>query len=270
MSTPQLANTDVTANTEANAPSAPPPPPLSQRSADGWSIRTASTTAGVGLLLMSAFAVFGKVVVIDGLVTPGNATQTAHDILASEGLFRLGIASLILVIALDVVVACALFRVFSPVNKSLSIAGAAMRLVYSAVFMVAIAQLPGVLRLLTDEGNRAVFSAEQLNAQASLGLVAFTDIWYVSQFLFGLHLLIEGYLADRSGYVPRVLGVLLAIAGLGYAADSLGATLSSGTWTPISAFTFLGEFLLALWLLIRARNIETNATRLRGETAGVS
>jgi hypothetical protein len=219
---------------------------------------------------MVPFAVFGKFVALDGLVTEGNAAQTAQDILASEGLFRLGIASLILVIALDVVVACALFRVFSPVNKGLSIIAAAMRLVYAGVFMVAIAQLPGVLGLLTDEGNRAVFSAEQLNAQASLGLAAFTDIWYVSQLLFGVHLFVEGYLAYRSGYIPRVLAVLLAIAGLGYAADSLGATLSSGSWTAISSFTFLGEFLLSLWLLIRARSIATNATRLRGETATVS
>ena len=190
-----------------------------------------------------------------------DATRTAHDILASEGLFRLGIVSLILVIALDVMIACALYRVFSPVNKSLSIIAAAMRLVYSAVFMVAIAQLPGVLRLLTDDSSRAVYGADEVNLQASLGLAAFTDIWYVSQFLFGLHLLVEGYLAYRSGYVPRPLGALLAIAGLGYATDSLGSVLSHGSWTPVSSFTFLGEFLLALWLLIRAPRIAATASR---------
>jgi hypothetical protein len=238
------------------------PAPETPRPADGRSIRAASTTAGVGLLLMSAFAGFGKFVALDGLVTPGDARQTANDILASEGLFRLGIVSLILVIALDVVVACALYRVFSPVNKSLSIVAAAMRLVYSAVFMVAIAQLPGVLRLLTDDSSRAVFGADEVNLQASLGLAAFTDIWYVSQFLFGLHLLVEGYLAYRSGYVPRPLGALLAIAGLGYATDSLGSVLSHGSWTPVSSVTFIGEFLLALWLLIRARRIAATASRV--------
>jgi hypothetical protein len=211
---------------------------------------------------MSGVAVFGKFVAIDGLVTPGNPTQTAQDIVASEGLFRLGIVSMILVIALDVVIACALYRVFSPVNKSLSTVAAAMRLVYSAVFMVAIAQLPGVLRLLTDDTNRAVLGADQVNLEASLGLAAFTDIWYVSQFLFGLHLLVEGYLAYRSGFVPRPIGALLAIAGLGYATDSLGATLSQGSWTPVSSFTFLGEFLLALWLVIRARRVAATAARV--------
>ena len=126
---------------------------------------------------------------------------------------------------------------------------------YAGVFMVAIGQLVGVVRLLSDDASRAVLDGDVLNAQAMLGITAFYDIWYVGQFLFGLHLLLLGYLAYRSGYVPRVLGVLLAIAGLGYAADSLGTVLSQGSWTAVSSFTFIGEFLLALWLVIRARRI---------------
>jgi hypothetical protein len=97
------------------------------------------------------------------------------------------------------------------------------------------------------------------------GFTAFNDIWYVGQSLFGLHLLLIGYLAYRSGYVPRLLGALIAISGLGYAADSLGAVLSSGSWTDISAFTFIGEFLLALWLLIRARSIAVSTSALDEE-----
>lgn len=233
-----------------------------QRSPLQWSVRNASLTAGIALLLMSVVAIFGKVVVVDGLVTEGDAAATAADIAASAGMFRLGIASLIVVIALDVVVAWALYRVFSPVNPSLSMLAAIMRLVYSAVFMVAIGQLLGVIRLLSDEGTAAVLGADQVQVQAMQGMTSFSDIWYVSQFLFGLHLLLLGYLAYRSGYIPRVLGVLLLISGLGYATDSFGAVLSAGPWTDISAFTFLGEFLLALWLVIRARRIAVGANEL--------
>ncbi|MDQ1625400.1 MAG: hypothetical protein QOJ49_898, partial [Actinomycetota bacterium] len=71
------------------------------RIAPARAIGRASLLAGVGLLLMSALAAFGKVVVLDGLVTPGDAAQTAKDIGANEGLFRLGIASLVMVIAID-------------------------------------------------------------------------------------------------------------------------------------------------------------------------
>ena len=245
-------------------------PPAGRRLTAGWSVRRASITAGVALLLMSAVAIFGNFVAVDGLVTEGNAAQTAQDIRASEGLFRLGIVSMVVVIALDVVIAWALYRVFSPVNKSVSILAAALRLVYSGVFMVAIAQLVGVARLLSNDTNAAVFGADQVDAQALVGITAFNDIWYVGQFLFGLHLLLIGYLAYRSGYVPRVLGGLLAISGLVYAADSLGAVLSQGSWTDISSFTFIGEFLLALWLVIRARRSALSTSALDEEPLAVA
>ena len=85
------------------------------------SIRNGSLTAGIALLLISALAGFGYFVAVKGLVTPGNAAQTAKDITESQGLFRLGIVSLYLVIPLDIVIAWALYRVFSPVSKSLSL-----------------------------------------------------------------------------------------------------------------------------------------------------
>jgi hypothetical protein len=242
----------------------------SRRRSAQWPIRTASITAGVALLLMAVVAILGNVVVVDGLVTEGNATQTAADIMASAGLFRLGIVSLVVVVALDVVVAWALYRVFSPVNKSLSLLAMALRLVYSGVFLVAIGQLLGVIRLLSNDGYLTVFGADQVNAQAMMGIAAFNDVWYVGQFLFGLHLLLIGYLAYRSGYVPKLLGALITISGLGYTADSLGAVLSQGSWTDISAFTFIGEFLLALWLVIRARRIAESSSALDEEPLAVA
>lgn len=239
--------------------------PASRQPGAHWSIRNASVTAGAALLLMAVLAIFGNVVAVDGLVTEGDAAQTTANIIAAQGLLRLGIVSLIVVVALDVMVAWALYRVFSPVNRSLSMLAAAFRLVYSGVFMVAIGQLVGVIRLLSDDGNIALLGADQLNAQVMVGITAFNDIWYVGQFLFALHLLLIGYLAYRAGYVPRVLGILLAISGLGYATDSLGAVLSEGPWTDVSSFTFIGEFLLAIWLVIRARRIAVSATALEAD-----
>jgi Domain of unknown function (DUF4386) len=206
----------------------------------GASVRTASLTAGAGLLLMAALSVFGNFVAIAGLVTKGDAARTAKDITASESLFRLGILSMLIVVALDVVVACALYRVFSPVSKSGSMLAAALRLAYAGVFMVAIGQLLGVLRLLGNDGYLSVFGSDQLHAEALLGINAFTDLWHASLLLFHLHLhlLVIGYLAYRSNYVPKFLSVLVAIAGLGYATDTVGAVLSRGTWTGVSSFTF--------------------------------
>jgi hypothetical protein len=77
----------------------------------------------------------------------------------------------------------------------------------------------------------------------------------VSLVLFGTHLLLIGYLIYRSGFAPKLLGVLVALAGAGYLVDSVDALLFSGYTANIGAFTFVGEFLLMLWLLIKGRTI---------------
>ncbi len=219
------------------------------------SIRGASIVAGAGILLMSVLAGFGNFIALEGLVTPGNSAQTAGDILESGGLFRLGIVAMFLVVALDVVVAWALYRVFSPASRSISMLAAWFRMAYAAVYLVAIGQLVGVLRLLGGDEYLEVFSRDQLQAHALLGINSFGDVWRAGLFLFGVHLLIIGYLAYRSGYVPRLLGVLLALAGLGYVVDTVGTLISDGAWVDVSLFTFIGEFLLALWLVIRGRRL---------------
>lgn len=206
-------------------------------------------------MLMAALAGFGNLVVVEGLVTSGDAAKTADDILASNGAFRLGVASLYLVVVLDVVVAWALFRVFSPVSTDIARLAAWFRLAYAGVLAVAVSQLAGIPDLLNSEGSSAVFTAEELQGQVLLKTTTFDDIWMAGLILFGVHLLLVGYLAYKSGYVPRVLGVLLVIAGAGYAFDSLVTVLSGGSPFAISTVTFLGEFLLGLWLLIRGRRI---------------
>jgi hypothetical protein len=245
------------------------PPALPRLQADR-SVRSSSINAGAGLLLMSALAGFGDLVALEGLVTQGNAAQTAEDIMASEGMFRLGIASLFLAVILDVVVAWALFGVFRPVNAGISMLAAWLRLVYAGVFMVAISELVGALRLLDHEEYLGVFNADQLHAQALLRIGAFTDIWDAGLILFGLHLLVIGYLAYRSGYVPKILGVLLGIAGFGYGFDSLNAVLSQGPSTRISTFTFVGEFLLALWLVMWGRRITLSGSGLHQDPVAVA
>ena len=225
-----------------------------------WSIRSAGVAAGVAILGMSVFSAIGIFAAVEGLVTPGDAAKTAEDILASVGLFRLGIVSLFLVIALDVVAAWGLYRVFSPVSKSISLLAAWFRLAYASVFLVAITQLVGSLRMLGDDDSLTAFSVDQRHAQALAGIEAFHDIWSAGLFLFGLHLAILGYLAYRSGYVPRFLGVLLVIAGLGYVVDTVGGVLTGGSWTDVGTVTFLGEFLLALWLVIRGRRLTSSAS----------
>jgi Domain of unknown function (DUF4386) len=224
------------------------------------SIRRASLVAGVGILVIAGLAVFGEVFVVEGLVTPGDAARTARDVMASEGLFRLGVLSLYLVGILDVVVAWALFRVFTPVNEGISRLAAWFRLAYAGVFMVALGQLAGIPHLLSSAGYSSAFGTERVQAEALLRAETSHDIWMAGLVLFGAHLLLLGSLAYRSAYVPKILGVLLAVAGFGYVFDTFGEVLAEGA-PSISTVTFLGEFLLAVWLVIRSRHISSAATQ---------
>lgn len=94
----------------------------------------------------------------------------------------------------------------------------------------------------------------QVQAEVMMRVDSFYMVWMAALMLFGLHLLLVGVLAYRSGHVPRALGVLLVIAGVGYAYDTVG-TLMVQDAPIISTFTFVGEFLLALWLLVRGSRL---------------
>ena len=212
-------------------------------------LRTASVTAGVALALIAVVAPLCAFGVIDTLVTPGDAAQTVQNIAESQSLFRWGIAGLILVVILDIVVAVALLTLFRPVNRSVSIMAAAFRLVYAAVYLVAIIQLVLALGLLGDP------------AVAMRAIDAYDTIWHVGLVLCGVHLLLIGYLAYRSGYMAKVFGILLVVAGIGYAVDAFGAVLVPGYALDISRFTFVGEAALIFWLLIKGSRKDYN----RGE-----
>jgi len=216
--------------------------------------RKAAIAAGLGLLLMIIPAIFANFVVVQNLLVPGDASATAANILANELQFRLGILSFIIVIILDVVVAWALYVFFKPVNKSLSLLTAWFRLVYSAIFAVALFDLLNALRLVSDADYSALFETDQLHSQVMLSLNAYSDGWTLGLIFFGLHLVLLGYLVFKSGFMPKVLGILVIIAGAGYLIDSFGGLLLPDFGLAIGQFTFIGELLLALWLLIKGLN----------------
>jgi hypothetical protein len=222
------------------------------------SLRKAAIVAGLGLLFMMVFAVFANFSVFPKLIVPGDAAATANNIVASEGLFRAGIFSFIIVAILDLVVALALYVLLKPVHKSLSLLAALFRLVYATIFGVALTNYFNALLLLSGADYLAGFETAQLQAQVMLFLNAFSDGWNIGYVFFGLHLFFLGYLVFKSSRVlfksvniPRILGVLLIIASLGYLFDSIGKILLPSYDLDIALYTFIGEFLFMLWLLIK-------------------
>jgi hypothetical protein len=208
--------------------------------------RQGAIAAGVGLLLMIIPPIFARFV-IEGTIVAGDAAATANNILANELQFRLAILGFIVVVVLDVIVSWGLYLFFEPVNRNVSLLAAWLRLLYTAVFAVAIFNLGHAVSIL----HTGVLEMDQLQAQALLSLSAFNNGWDLSLAIFGLHLILVGYLALKADYVPKILGILVVICGLGYAFDAVAGLLFPDFGVTVSLVTFIGEVLLGLWLAIK-------------------
>ena len=253
--------------------------PDQERSTEYHRSSTTETSVGrasvIALLLMTVLAVFANFVVLDGLITPGDATTTATAVLGAETTFRLGTASLFAVAVLDLIVAWALYTVFKPVHVGIALLSAWFRAVFAGIFIVAISQLMSVPQLLGATG--VGFTTEQQYTLALLSIEAFYNIWDGALILVGLHLVLVGYLLYKSeavrsypsGYVPKVLGLLLVLAGFGYVVDSFGRVLFAGYSFEVAVFTFVGEVLLILWLLVYGRRISPAEDGVDEESASV-
>lgn len=227
---------------------------MTNRTAD-ISQRKAAMVAGFGLLIMTITYIFADFFLLRRLIVSGDATETAINIMAAEGLFRLAICSFIFVIILDVLVAWAFYVLLRPVNRSLSLLMAWFRLVYAAIFAFSLVFLVIVLLLLSGADYLTVFGTDQLQAQVMLSINAFRDGWAIGLIFFGFHLAFLGYLVFKSDYIPKILGALLIVAGLSYLIDYFGKFLFLNFDSAISLVMGWGELLFMFWLLLKGGKI---------------
>ena len=101
----------------------------------------------------------------------------------------------------------------------------------------------------------AAFEQNQLQTQVMLSVKHFMLGWELGLVLFGVHLLLIGYLVFKTGYMRKILGILIIVASLGYLIDGFGKILSSNYTMSFSIFTFVGEVILIFWLLIQGRKV---------------
>jgi hypothetical protein len=220
---------------------------------EGLTLRQAALIAGFAYLLSpvttAEFSIMPK------LVIPGNIEQTVQNIVAHGGLFVAAILCYLVTFIEDVVIAWALYVLLAPVNRSLSLLTAWFRLVFAAIALFGWLNLVTVFRLLNTPEYLTSFGSVQLHAQVNLLLNSFRYDWSMSLVIFGIHLVLLGYLIYRSGYIPRIIGILLVIDGLGWVIDSFQPYLYPNTHLGFLFITFFGELVFMLWLLIRGWKI---------------
>jgi hypothetical protein len=201
--------------------------------------------AGFLYLMVAVFSGFAAFV-RSSLIVSGDAAATAGHILASEGLFRFGIVSDLIGQVFHILLVLALYELLKTVNKNQALLMVILGLVPVPIAMLNQLNQFAVLPLLNSADYSQVMFFLNLHNQGVL----------IAQIFWGLWLFPLGYLVFKSGYIPGILGVLLMIAGLGYLMDSFGKFLLPNYDLTISMFTFIGEVLFLLWILIKGVNVE--------------
>lgn len=219
-------------------------------------IQKTARLAGVLYLAIAIISAFGLIYVPSMLIVPGDAATTAHNILTSEVLFRLGFMSNLMTFTINVFVALLLYQLLKPVNKNMAALMVALILVGLGIGMLNELNQFVALLLLRSGESLTTFTTAQLQALAALFLDIYQHGFSIAHIFWGLWLFPLGYLVFKSGFLPKVIGILLLIAGVGYLVDFTLFFLFPGITVKVSEFTFVGEVVLLLWLLIKGVNVQ--------------
>jgi hypothetical protein len=220
---------------------------------------------GFSYIFALAPAVFAEFYVSGRLMVSDNAIATAQNIIAHERLFRLGIASNLLVIATDVLLVTALYVVLERVNRRLALLATFFRLMETTILIVAVLNDFYVLRLLTGASSVTTINSDQLAALARVSMGAHNSAYGVALLLFGFGSPVFCYLWLKSGYIPKPLAVwgLLASVWIGICSfifivfPELTKVITIGYYGgPI----FLFELTIGLWLLIKGLRPRTQTS----------
>jgi hypothetical protein len=222
----------------------------------GASIQTYARIAGALFLVSFVAGGFGEFYAPTTLVVPGDATATAHNLIAHDLLYRLGFLAYLTEAVCDVTLTFLLYVLLRPVHAPLAFLAVLFRMMATTTF--AFAELfyfiPSLL--LGGDVYLKTFSPDQLNTLALLSLNVYGTGGFLFVLFYGLGSIILGYLIIRSGYLPWILGALWAIGGLGFVIRNVLVVLAP---TYPSAFlvlpTILTLVMLGLWLLVRGVNV---------------
>ena len=213
--------------------------------------------AGVFYLLTIVTAMFA-ISVLGRLVVDNDAATTATNILAHESLFRLGFAGFLIGTSCYVAVTALLYELLKPVNRSVALLAAFSSLVGCTLWVFGCVFYLAVFVVLGGSQYLSVFKLEQLQAMALMFLKLNGLAFSVGMILFGFYCLLIGYLIFRSNFLPRILGILVAFAGIGHLTGTF-ANLLSPVFAPhllpyIMLPGVVGEVSLMLWLLVMGVN----------------
>ncbi len=218
-------------------------------------INKTARIAGFLYFLLAPLGFFGGMY-IPTLIVSGDAAATVNNILAHLWLFRLSIVSALSVPIVNVFLVLQLYKLLKPVNKNNAVLMVVFIVAVTPIAMFNELSLFAVLQLLSHTDYLKIFSLDQLHSQVMFFLDLNHYGFFIVSIFWGLWLFPLGQLIFRSGFLPKIIGVLMVIAGFGYVFDSVMFFLLPDLNMIISKYTFIGELVLLLWLLFKGVNVE--------------
>lgn len=227
---------------------------------------------GVLYLVIIVAGGLGEVFVRDGLIVIGDATATAHGILAASSIWRMGIAGDLLQHLCDVGLALVLYVLLRPVHRNIPLLALLLDVVAMSVFVANKLNLLLPLFLLDDVKYLAAFTPEQLQALSYVAIRAHAYGFGIGLIFFGGECIVLGWLIFHSGYLPKFLGLLMPIAGVCYMVNSfaliLAPELAYAIFPAILLPCLVAELSLCLWLMIKGVSVPAWNERVRAMQAG--
>ena len=181
--------------------------------------KTYARIAGSLYLVIAVFGAFAVGYVPSVIIVAGDASATASNLIANQGLFGMGVLADIVVMLTEIVLSVMLFVLFKPTSPTLSMIAMVSRLTMVVVMAVNLLIYVMPLAILRGAGPDP-FAPEQIQLSAVLFEAHRYGI-YVWDMFFGAHLAALGYLVLKSGYFPRLLGAAILVGSLGYFLEGL-------------------------------------------------
>ena len=197
--------------------------------------RKAAIVAGTAFIISFFLAVLIGNFILPNFINPGDTTVLANDIRANEGQFHIAVILYLIILGLDATIALALYIVLKPASRILATLSGLFRLLYTATMVVSVLAL--------------TFKFIDVYSYGTIKL-------WIAYLFFTCHILVTGYTVFKSGYIPRVLGILLIIVSFCYVlAFYLRFPVPEAISIIYMVFMIIGELSLSIWLLVKNAKI---------------
>lgn len=222
--------------------------------------RSQARIAGILYLIIIVGGAFAIGYVPAAIVVPGDAAATAHNLLAHELLYRLGLAAHVIILVCNMPLALIFYDLFTVVSRRFAVLVVFFTLLGTAIESANLVSQFAPLMLLGGGQYLRVFTAAQLQTLAYIPLASQTITYSIQQIVYAGYLLAAGYLILRSAFLPQAVGVLLAIGALSYLTYSFAAIVAPGFAALLIPYILapsgVAELSLCLWLLVVGVNVQ--------------